>query len=254
MAADLATYALVNDLQRRASGRVNIAMSEVTTAQLKRVRLFARLPDDSLGRLAGIAEARPSPANSFLFREGDLPYHIHGLLEGSVVLLSHVGGEESVIEFLAAGDSLLLPSVLLVDRYRVSARMTSPGLVVALPRTAFLQMAADDPALAMQCAHAVARQWCVLLEQLKAIKTHGAAERLVHFLLGQVGTTMGPASLTLPGMKKQVATRLGIKPETFSRTLRKLRAFGVEASGDVIRIRSVERLAAMLAAAESERA
>jgi CRP-like cAMP-binding protein len=238
-------------LQGRVCGRINIAMPEVTTAQLKRVRLFARLPEETLGRLCAMAELRPSPAHSLLFHEGDLPHHIHGILEGSVVLLSHVGGGESVIEFLGSGDILLLPSVLLVDRYRVSARMTSSGLVVALPRTAFLQMAADDPALAMQCAHAVARQWSVLLEQLKAIKTHGAAERLVHFLLSQVGTTMGPASLTLPGMKKQVATRLGIKPETFSRTLRKLRAFGVEASGDVIRIRSVERLAAMLEAAEA---
>ncbi|MFO0349804.1 MAG: helix-turn-helix domain-containing protein, partial [Alphaproteobacteria bacterium] len=63
-----------------------------------------------------------------------------------------------------------------------------------------------------------------------------------------------PASLTLPGMKKQVATRLGIQPETFSRTLRKLRAFGVEANGDLIRIRSVERLAALVKPRDAARA
>jgi CRP-like cAMP-binding protein len=104
----------------------------------------------------------------------------------------------------------------------------------------------QDEALSMQCAKSMARQWSVLLSQVKQIKTQGAAERLAHFLLSQVSATMGPASLTLPGMKKQVATRLGIKPETFSRTLRKLRAFGVEANGDLIRIRSVERLAALV--------
>jgi hypothetical protein len=55
-------------------------------------------------------------------------------------------------------------------------------------------------------------------------------------------------------MKKQVATRLGIKPETFSRTLRKLRAFGVEANGDLIRIRSVERLASLVKPQDGHRA
>jgi predicted transcriptional regulator len=43
-------------------------------------------------------------------------------------------------------------------------------------------------------------------------------------------------------LKKEVATRLGLKPETLSRTLRKLRDFGVDTDGDIIRIQSIERL------------
>jgi Mn-dependent DtxR family transcriptional regulator len=47
-------------------------------------------------------------------------------------------------------------------------------------------------------------------------------------------------------MKKEVATRLGIKPETLSRTLRKLRDYGVNTHGDMIRISSLERLATLV--------
>ena len=73
---------------------------------------------------------------------------------------------------------------------------------------------------------------------------HGAAERLAQFLISQSEKATGSATLTLPGMKKEVATRLGIKPETLSRTLKKLRDYGVETDGDCIRILSIERLAA----------
>jgi CRP/FNR family transcriptional activator FtrB len=50
-------------------------------------------------------------------------------------------------------------------------------------------------------------------------------------------------------MKKEVATRLGIKPETLSRTLKKLRDYGVDTDGDTIHIASLERLSALLSPA-----
>lgn len=221
-------------------------MTEVQTHILKQIRLFEPLPEACLAEVAEMAQRRHLDTGDVLFREGDDPLYVHAVIAGTVVLISEICGEESVIEFVASGDSILLPAVLLGVAYPASARMTTPGEVVALPARAFLRLATHDAALSMQCARTVARQWSVLLNQVKQIKTQGAAERLAHFLLSQVSATMGPASLTLPGMKKQVATRLGIKPETFSRTLRKLRAFGVEANGDLIRIRSVERLAALV--------
>lgn len=229
-------------------------MDHIQTQQLKRIRLFEPLPAASLARLGGIASVRRLEAGDVLFTEGSVPQSVQAILEGSAVLISKGCAEESVVEFLGPGDSILLPSILLGAPYPVSARMCSAGLVLELPAQAFVRLVAADTALAQHCAQSVSRQWGVLLAQVKQIKTQGAAERLAHFLLSQVSATMGPASLTLPGMKKQVATRLGIKPETLSRTLRKLRAFGVEAHGDLIRIRSIERLQSLLAHEQAGRA
>jgi CRP/FNR family transcriptional activator FtrB len=229
-------------------------MADIPTQVLKRVRLFEPLPEACLAEVAAIAQRRHLEAGNVLFHEGSDPEFVHALVDGGVVLLSEICGQESVIEFFGSGDSILLPAVLLGSAYPASARMTTGGDVIALPARAFLKLASQDASLSMQCARSVSRQWGVLLNQVKQIKTQGAAERLAHFLLSQVSATMGPASLTLPGMKKQVATRLGIKPETFSRTLRKLRAFGVEANGDLIRIRSVERLASLVKPQDGHRA
>jgi CRP-like cAMP-binding protein len=215
---------------------------------LKKIQLFEPLPEKSLIRLAEIAGLQRFAANSFIFEEGESPAFIYGISEGGVVLLNRASGSDSVVEFLGPGDSLLLPPVLMGTAYLASARTTSAVCAVLLPVTRFLELAALDPALSMQCAHSVSRNWNVLLGQVTEIKTHGATQRLAHFLLAQVSATTGAAVLTLPGMKKQVATRLGIKPETFSRTLKKLREHGVEASGDVIRIRAVERLRNLVSA------
>ncbi len=215
---------------------------------LKAISLFGSLPDKSLSRLASIAELQHFAPNSFLFQAGEVPAQVYGISSGAVMLLGRASGEDSVVEFLGPGDSLLLPSVLTGNPYAASARTTSPVSAIVLPAARFVDLAREDASLSMQCALSVARQWSVLLGQVTEIKSHGAAQRLAHFLLAQVSAKNGPAVLTLPGMKKQVATRLGIKPETFSRTLRKLREVGVEANGDLIRIRSVEKLAALLEA------
>jgi CRP-like cAMP-binding protein len=229
-------------------------MEHVQIQQLKRIRLFSRLPDATSARLAAMARTQQWTAGDVLLEEGSPVTWFHSLLEGSGVLISGTSGHESVLEFVGSGDSILLPSVLLGLPSPVSARMSTAGRTLTLPAQAFLQLVARDAALARECAQAVAQHWSVLLSQVRQIKTQGAAERLAHFLLSQVSATMGPAALTLPGMKKQVATRLGIKPETLSRSLRKLRAFGVEATGDMIRIRSVERLQTVLGHEGSSRA
>jgi CRP/FNR family transcriptional activator FtrB len=220
-------------------------MSHPRVPYLKKIDLFAPLPESSLARLAEIAGLQRFSVHGYLFREGEEPDFIYCFIEGGIVLVGGSGGQEAVIEFFGPGESILLPAALLGLPYLVSARATSDGQALLIPAGKLRQLIDEDCALAAQCARILSRHWRVLINQIKEIKTHGAAERLAHFLLGQAEKSKGPAALTLPGLKKEVATRLGIKPETLSRTLRKLREYGVETDGDTIRIASLERLAAL---------
>ncbi|MCE9523899.1 MAG: helix-turn-helix domain-containing protein [Alphaproteobacteria bacterium] len=197
-------------------------------------------------RLAEIAGLQRFSNHGYLFREGEEPDFIYCFIEGGIVLVGGVDEREAVIEFFGPGESVLLPAALLGLPYLVSARTTSDGQALLIPAGKLRQLIDEDVALAAQCARMLSRHWRVLIGQIKEIKTHGAAERLAQFLISQSEKATGAATLTLPGMKKEVATRLGIKPETLSRTLKKLRDYGVETDGDSIRIQSIERLAAFV--------
>lgn len=213
---------------------------------MKKVALFEGLPEDSLTRIAEVAGLQRFSNHGFLFREGEEPDFVYCFIEGGIVLIGGADGHEAVIEFFGPGESVLLPAALLGLPYLVSARATSDGQALLVPASKLRQFIEEDVAFAAQCARVLSRHWRGLITQIKEIKTHGAAERLAHFLISQAGRTTGSATLILPGMKKEVATRLGIKPETLSRTLKKLRDYGVESEGDSIRIASIERLSALV--------
>jgi CRP/FNR family transcriptional activator FtrB len=212
---------------------------------LKRVTLFASLPEASLLRLAEVAGLQRFSAQSYLFREAEEPDFVYSFIEGGVVLVAGAGEKEAVVEFFGPAESVLLPAALLGLPYLVSARATSDGQALLIPASKLRILIDEDVALAAQCARTLSRHWRGLIGQIKEIKTCSALERVAHFLVSQTKKTKGAATLALPGMKKEVATRLGITPETLSRTLRTLKKHGVQAEGDTFKIASIERVAAL---------
>lgn len=224
---------------------MNLGVPHPRVPFLKKIALFSPLPEASLRAVAEVAGLQRFSNHSYLFREGEEPDFIYCFVEGGVVLVAGDDSQEAVIEFFGPGESVLLPAALLGLPYLVSARATSEGLALLIPAHRLRQLVAEDLALAAQCARVLAGHWRVLIGQLKEIKTQGATERVARYLLSQVEADKGPATLALRGMKKEIATRLGIKPETLSRTLRKLKSHGVASGSDSIHIASIERLAAL---------
>lgn len=214
---------------------------------LKKIKLFKALPAASLERIAEVAGLQRFDEGTLLFRQGEEPDIIYGFVEGGIVLLGEVDGQEAVIEFFGPGETVLLPAAILGLPYLVSARATSDGRAILVPASKFRRLLDTDNALAAACARSLSQHWRLLIGQIKEIKTHGAVERLAHFLLVQAGAEHGSADIVLPGLKKEIATRIGIKPATLSRAIRKLRDYGVETKGDCVHIASVERLAALAA-------
>jgi len=79
------------------------------------------------------------------------------------------------------------------------------------------------------------------IEQIQARST---PQRLGDFLLNLSDVRKGPAVIELPYDKSLIAARLGMKPESLSRALAKLRQHGVTTNGHEIKLENVLSLRA----------
>ena len=81
-----------------------------------------------------------------------------------------------------------------------------------------------------------------IVQQIEQLTVRSSAQRLADFLLRLIPPETERANLQLPWDKALVAARLGMQPETLSRSLAKLRSLGVETKGAQVTIRNMPTL------------
>lgn len=206
------------------------------------IGLFARLSPALKRRVAAASGLQRFSQGTRLFQEGERCHYIYGIVSGTVALASGSGESESVIDFFGTGETVLVPPALLDLPYLLSARATTDGMALLVPAGQFRAFVESDVTLAAECARLLARHWRILVKQTQRMKTQDARARLAQFILERAGKSTGAATLRLPGLKKDLATHLGMAPETLSRAFQRLRAHGVEAKGDAISVMSLKNL------------
>jgi hypothetical protein len=77
----------------------------------------------------------------------------------------------------------------------------------------------------------------------RTVKAQTGAQRVAEFLLSLCDGATRTCSIVLPYEKTLLAGRLGLKPETLSRTFRKLQAVGVEVKSSTVTIKDLRRFA-----------
>ncbi len=213
---------------------------------LQRVGLFASLPAASFDRVVSMSFLQRFGDDTTLFAEGDRPEFVYAVAAGQVALVSNAQSGDWVMEFFGPGDTLLLPAAILDLPFLLTARAMSAGLVILIPAFDFRQELGDDVHLAAATAAEVARHWRIMLSQLKDLKAQNAEERLAGYLLSRCKTKSGAAHIAMPAFKRDIASRLGMTPETFSRTLKRLGDVGVRSQSEGIVIDDVARLAGLV--------
>jgi CRP/FNR family transcriptional activator FtrB len=205
--------------------------------------LFSGLGRAEIERLLQFSSVQRYPPGTLLFHEGDQPDKLHLVLSGTVEIFSDGSGREWGVMLMNAGDVFVPAAVLFDERYTISARTLGYCRLLLLDAERVRAEAAGSAQFAIQLSRAMAGQFRDAIRQVLDLKSRNAAQRLANFLLKIVDRSSSPVP-ELPMRKRSLAARIGMTPETLSRTLQVLADNGLVVRGRQILVRDRERIQA----------
>lgn len=224
-----------------------IKASELCVAQ---VPLFSGLSDDELFEVAARAQQIKKRAGEVIFRPGDSLSQLLVVHSGNV-RITHLdaSGAERLIRVLSPGDFIGEASFvagLAPEFYAIA--MTNVALCTFDHRE-FDDLVGEYPAIALEMLRSVMGRLESAERFIVEVTDSPVAIRVAHYLLDLPGKAkLDGVTVQLPLAKKDVASLLGITPESLSRQLGILQSAGViTVRGRSIEIHDPSRLEDQLA-------
>lgn len=211
--------------------------------------LFSRLSAGQLDRV--VAGTRPVELGrgQVLFFAGDPCDAFFAVVSGQMKLtLSNPEGLEKVLEIISAGETFGEAVMFAGRPYPVTATALLRTTLITIKASVVLELVEVDTMFARRMLAGMAMRLHTMINDVEDISLHTATQRVVGLLLSLAGDhpTAGTV-VTLPAGKAVVASRLSLKPETFSRTLHDLTAAGlIDVDGAHITVRDPEQALAIL--------
>jgi len=210
---------------------------------VSRLPLFAGLGGSSMIELLAGASVRTYRRNAVLFMQDEPAERFFVVLDGWVKLYREtVDGHESVIGVFTSGESFAEAAIFQSGVYPVNASVAEDARLLIVPAGPFLEHLRRNPELYPNILASMSIHLRRLVQQIEQLTVRSSAQRLADFLLRLTPPESERADLQLPWDKALVAARLGMQPETLSRSLAKLRSLGVETKGAQVTIRNMPSL------------
>jgi CRP/FNR family transcriptional regulator len=191
----------------------------VTTRDLRRIELFARVSDRSLHRLARVASTQSHEDGRLILLEGDEEASVLFVLEGSVrVYRASLEGREQNLIRLSAGDALNVPAAF-ADSGAAPASAVAVGEVVLISVGCeeWRRIVSETPEIALAVLRDLAHKLYHLTDLSHDLGLRTVSERLARFLLAhRQSEDAEPVRWT----HQEIATQIGTVREVVSRTLR----------------------------------
>ncbi|KIL99968.1 transcriptional regulator Crp/Fnr family [Paramagnetospirillum magnetotacticum MS-1] len=205
--------------------------------------LFDGILPQVLNRLLADSATILRRRSTLLFGAGDEADCFYIVLDGAVKLFALTqDGRESIVEIFGPGTSFAEAAMLSTGRFPLHAEVIEDATLIRVGRRAFLYTLHSDHALAYRMLAALVKWNRRLAAEISDLKELTPWQRVAEFLLAQTPATQGRVDVQLPFNKEVLASRVGIRRESLSRVLGRLRVLGVHTTGNSIRIDDVNRL------------
>ena len=205
--------------------------------ELKKHYLFQRLTEEQLKRVASRSKMVQLADGQSLFQQGDPATRFYLVVQGRIKLFRLAPeGNEKVIELVDAGNIFAEALMFLnAPRYPVGSQALGETTVVSVDAEDFLTLLRDSVELCLALLADMSFRLRALIREIDDLSLHSATCRVAAFLLSQAPENSAEFELDAP--KHVIASRLSVKPETFSRIIKNLKSREVlEIRGSHVRL------------------
>ena len=223
-----------------------IKLNEFIVNTMRQCVLLQPLEAEPFDQIVQTSHAIQLSENSLLFEQGAALTDIYLLISGGIKLLRLApSGDEKVIEIIRPGQTFAEAVLFLGgSRYPVSAVSVSPSVVVAINADTYLKLLNESSTLCKNLLANLSQRLHWMVNEVDRLTLHNATFRLVDYLLSHISADNNDRTgVSLVAPKHVIASRLSIKPETLSRTLKDLSKQGlINLDGPQIELVDIEKL------------
>lgn len=225
-----------------------VGLSETDLAACAGAPLFEALAGDELRLILSQAVVISYPQTGLLFGQGDAADRFFVVLAGRVNLFALTeSGDQSIIEVFDAVNSFAEAAIFSSRTFPLNCEVLAGSRLVHIPAAPFLRQLAANPPLSFHLLSGLSRWQSRLIREIAELKSKSPAQRLASFLLAWAkGDGEATAQIRLPLSKQELASRIGIAPESLSRALSRLRSAGVESRGRDVVLTDLDALRAVV--------
>jgi len=212
---------------------------------LKSTVLFSNIDDDLFRLFESEAIIKNCSKGKLLFLQEDDAEFFYVIASGWVKLFREtLDGEEAVVDVLNGGHIFGETAIFDNSIYSYSSQIVEDAVLLMLPLSLLKEKIEENSKLSMQMFSAMSRFRRYQDKELEHRDLQNAPQRIGCFLLRLCKSNVEKdITLHLPYDKTLIASRLGMKPETFSRALSRLRKeTGINIKGSTIKIDNIEQL------------
>lgn len=217
-------------------------------AELRRLPLLSELDDAQLDRMRVSRRTLELAAGERLFHMGDRSNHFYYLDSGAIKLFRiSPAGQEKIVEIIRPGQTFA-EAVMFFTRplYPVNAQTLEDSTLTAFDSGVFMEMLHGSTETCLRLLGTLSVRLHQRVNEIAALSLQNSTLRVVNFLLARLPDAIeenGQKVIELEAAKKDIAGRLSIQPETFSRVLHTLAESGViGVEGRRVRVASEQAL------------
>lgn len=216
------------------------SLTEIATE----ARIFGAVPGETVAAIVAKGHLREVERGASILLQGERAHSMFIILDGWIKLYRMSPcGNEAVVRLLSRGECFGETAAVRGEVFATGAEAVSNARLLQLDCHDVWHAVEHNVDLCRSMLNAVLRENTELVHQLEQLKSLSGAQRIARFLLSLCKDETGECTVILPYDKVLIAACLGMKPESLSRSFRRLSVCGVKISRDRAIIESVERLA-----------